>query len=215
MQGQCVRGLDDRVIQAIDLRRRVERVHRRHDPVRQSVTRLVDQVHGHRALAQQVTIERCDEHPFEQRFEGDILDQQIRLEIFDRSQNIQQRMGGEHHLDRCVQPHLVEPFDFIGGPTTVAAQIALIACVVDFVFPHMHHRRRLDKGPHRQFGPARPGQRDGPQHGGGLMQGLVGDQQQTLILAHHTPRLDTGHQTPASVQDCAPRPLLPLDLHQT
>lgn len=90
-----------------------------------------------------------------------------------------------------------ELLDLAGDPPAIAAQIALIPCIVDFLFPHMNDRRRLDKGPHIQRSPTCLGQRDSTEHGWGLMQGLIGDQQQALILTHHTPRLETGPLAPA------------------
>ncbi|MNL16700.1 hypothetical protein D3C87_1377520 [compost metagenome] len=92
-------------------------------------------MHRDRAFTQQVTVKRGNEHPLEYRFKGCILDQQVGLQIFDRLQNVQQRMGGEDGFDRYLQPQVAEPIELFGLPAAVAMQIALLLCIVDLFLP--------------------------------------------------------------------------------
>src|SRR3990167_2883282 len=181
--------LNNGIVHITDLCDRIKQVHSGDDLMRQLMMDLVDQVQRNGTPAQQMVIQRCDEHPSKYRVHRDILDDQVGLELFYTLHDVEQWIAGEDNLHVHLQSLCIETLKCLVPPVEIMALISLVPLLVSVLFPHMRHGRGFDKGSYIQHGSTGPGKGDGTQQGWGLFEVWVGDQQQALIVGHDTPRL--------------------------
>ncbi|MNN73576.1 hypothetical protein D3C81_1897070 [compost metagenome] len=79
-------------------------------------------MHGHRAVLEQLPVQRCDQQSLEHRFVLYILDQQITAQLLDALDHAAQRITGEQQFGGHVQAVIAQLLGGVGQPLAVVGE---------------------------------------------------------------------------------------------
>ena len=105
-------------------------VHCRSNLPGQGQADIADQVHGNRAVLEQLPIQWRDQQAFEHGFVLHVLDQQIAALPFDPLQRAAQRVASQQQFGRHVQASIAQLFSLICQPLAVVTEQPLTLAAI-------------------------------------------------------------------------------------